>query len=158
MLDSIRQFVETTDPIWQWLAVIAVSAIPCIESYFGATLGVVAGIPVPIAITAAIIGNWLSMFLLVVFGHKLRGWRAPKDAPLSPKKQMFKEAFDKYGVAGVSLLGQTFLPSQVTAMAMVTLGAHKQTVIFWQTISIILWGVVFGVGTSFGLNLMEGKL
>lgn len=157
MLDSLQQFVETADPIWQWLAVMTVSAIPFIESYFGATLGVLAGVPVIVAIIAAIIGNWLSMFLLVVFGHKLHGWRTTKDVQLSPKKQKFKDIFDKYGVAGVSLLGQTMLPSQITAMAMVTLGAHKTTVIFWQTISIIVWGVAFGVMASYGANLLEGN-
>lgn len=157
MFDSIRQFVETTDPIWQWLAVILVSAIPFVESYFGAALGVIAGVPLVVSIIAAIIGNWLSMVLLVLFGHKLHGWRKNKNEPLSPQKQKFKDIFDKYGVAGVSLLGQTILPSQITSMAMVTLGVHKQTVILWQTISIILWGVTFGVMTDIGFNFVEQK-
>lgn len=155
MFDSVRQFVETTDPIWQWLAVITISAIPFVESYLGASLGVLAGVPVVVAIVAAIIGNWLSMLFLVLFGHKLHGWRSTKDISLSPKKQKFKDIFDKYGVAGVSLLGQTFLPSQITAMAMVTFGVNKQTVIFWQTISIILWGVAFGVMTEIGYNVIS---
>ncbi len=155
MFDSVRQFVETTDPLLQWLAIIAISAIPFVESYLGAALGVLVGIPTVVAIVAAIIGNWLSMLFLVLFGHKLHGWRATKDVPLSPRKQKFKDMFDKYGVAGISLLGQTLLPSQLTAMAMVTLGVNKQTVIFWQTISIILWGVAFGVMTEIGYNVIS---
>lgn len=157
MIESLQQFVETTDPIWQWLAIIAVSAIPFVESYFGSVLGVVAGVSVYIAIPAAIIGNWLSMFGLVMLGHKMHGEKASREAELSPKKQKFKKAFDKYGVAGVSLFGQTILPSQLTAMMMVTLGANKGAVLFWQTISIIIWGVAFGVLAVVGVDLFNAN-
>jgi len=144
-ITAIRDFVEATDAIWQWLAVMGVSAIPFIESYFGAAIGVLAGVPFPIALAAAVIGNWLSMFLLVIFGDKIRSTRKPKDKPISARREKFKNMFNKYGVAGVSLLGQTLLPSQFTSMAMVTFGAPKWRVIFWQTISIILWGTAFGL-------------
>lgn len=43
-------------------------------------------------------------------------------------------------MAGVSLLGQTILPSQITATAMVSFGADRNAVILWQTLSILLWG------------------
>ena len=94
MIESLQQFVETTDPVWQWLAIIAVSAIPFVESYFGSVLGVIAGVTVLIAVPAAIIGNWLSMFVLVVLGHRLRAQRVPEGTKLSPKKQKFKDVFE----------------------------------------------------------------
>lgn len=154
MLEPLQQFVRQTDPIWQWMAVILVSAIPSVESYLGAAIGVVAGVPVPVAITAAIIGNWVSMFYCVMFGNKIQDSRIVKQFSTTQKKQKFKEIFDKYGIAGVSIIGQTLLPSQFTAMAMVSLGAHKNAVIFWQTISIVLWAFVFGTGASYGLTLL----
>ena len=61
---------------------------------------------------------------------------------------------DQYGVAGVSLLGQAILPSQITSMLMVTAGASKQKVILWQSISIVLWGIAFGALASAGLRLI----
>lgn len=68
-----------------------------------------------------------------------------------------RRAFDKYGVAGVSLLGQTILPSQVTSAALVSFGAPRNTVISWQIISIILWGVAFGVLATLGVDLLGGR-
>lgn len=71
----------------------------------------------------------------------------------SPRREKLRRMFDKYGVAGVSIVGQTFLPSQITSAAMVSFGANRNTVIFWQIISIVLWGVVFGVLASLGVSL-----
>ncbi|RXZ47603.1 hypothetical protein ESP57_13750 [Agromyces fucosus] len=71
----------------------------------------------------------------------------------SPRREKLRRMFDKYGVAGVSLIGQTFLPSQITSAAMVSFGANRNTVIFWQIISIVLWGVVFGVLATLGVSL-----
>ena len=71
----------------------------------------------------------------------------------SPRREKLRRMFDKYGVAGVSLIGQTFLPSQITSAAMVSFGANRNTVILWQIISIVLWGVVFGVLATLGVSL-----
>lgn len=155
MIQDLQQFVEATHPIWQWLVLMVVSAIPFVESYFGSALGVVAGVNPVIAIVASIIGNALSMLLLVTFGEKIRKWRKADEKPDGKRTQKIKNLFNKYGVIGVSLLGQTFLPSQITSMAMVTFGAPKKKVIFWQVISIILWGVTFGVLATFGVNVIK---
>ncbi len=152
MLATLQQFVESTDPLWQWLAVALVSGVPFIESYFGSALGIAAGVAAPIAIAAAIVGNWISMFVFVAFGQKIRQWRKVEEKPLTPRRQKLKKMYEKYGVAGVSLFGQMLLPSQITSMIMVTFGAHKAIVIFWQTISIIIWGVGVGLLTLFGLQ------
>ena len=64
-----------------------------------------------------------------------------------------KRMFDKFGVPGVSLLGQTFLPSQITSSAMVGFGANRNVVAFWQVVAIILWGVLFGVLAMLGIEL-----
>lgn len=155
MIQDIQQFTEATEPIWQWLIIMLASAIPFIESYFGSALGVLAGVPVIIAIIAAIIGNTISMILLVTFGEKIRVWRKADEKPLSKSKERIKRLFNKYGVIGVSLLGQTLLPSQITSLLMVTFGAPKQKVIFWQIISIILWGTAFGLLAHFGVNVLN---
>lgn len=65
-----------------------------------------------------------------------------------------KSMFDRFGVPGVSLLGQLVLPSQITSATMVGFGASRNAVILWQVISIILWGVAFGVLATLGISLL----
>lgn len=157
MIESLQDFTASL-PTWlQWLGVMAAGAIPFIESYFGSVIGVIAGLPTPLAIGAAVVGNIATMLLLVLGAHAVRGRTARQDRERSPRRQRLRGAFDRYGVAGVSLLGQTILPSQITSAALVSFGAPKNAVIFWQVVSIILWGTAFGVLATLGVNLLGNR-
>lgn len=151
MYESLQNFTQSLPEAMQWLGVILISAIPFVESYLGSAIGVVAGLPVFIAIPAAVVGNFLSMFVLVQMAdgarRKLRG-ELPE---LSPRRRKVKAMFDRFGVPGVSLLGQWVLPSQITSSLMVSFGASKNVVILWQAISIVLWGIGFGVLAHLGV-------
>lgn len=157
MIEAIHAFVQGVDPLWQWAAVILVSMIPFIESYFGSVLGILAGVHPLIAVPAAIIGNWISMFIVVLLADKIRHavmkGRQPKEGG---RWQKFIGLMEKYGVALVSIIGQALLPSHFVAMALVTTGVRRPVVIFWQTISIALWGIAFGLLAVFGAELLFG--
>lgn len=157
MIEVLQDFTGSL-PTWlQWVGVMAAGAIPFIESYFGSAIGVLAGLPTPLAIASAVVGNIATMSLLVFGAHAVRGRTARPNQEPSPKRQRLRKAFDKYGVAGVSLLGQTILPSQITSAALVSFGAPKNAVIFWQIISIALWGTVFGVLATLGVNVLDNR-
>ncbi|MCV9995076.1 hypothetical protein OIU93_12310 [Paeniglutamicibacter sp. ZC-3] len=157
MIESLQQFTSSFPPALQWLAVMLVAAVPFIESYFGAALGVVIGINPVIAIFAAVVGNVASMLLLVNGAHFVRRKVAKEKEAPSLKYARLRAAFEKYGIAGVSLLGQTILPSQITSAALVSFGAAKDKVIFWQIISIMLWGTAFGLLAYLGVDLVLGS-
>ncbi|RCS92711.1 hypothetical protein [Brevibacterium aurantiacum] len=156
MIESIQNFADSFPDWLQWAGVLLVSAIPFVESYFGAVIGVAIGLHPVVAILVAVIGNVISMLAFVYGAGAIRDKATKnkdKDAEPSQKRQRLKRMFDKFGVPGVSLLGQTLLPSQITSMAMVGFGANRTIVAFWQIISIILWGVLFGVLATLGIEL-----
>lgn len=154
MQEQLFQFVSQWDSWVQVLAVSLISAIPFVESYFGSAIGVVAGIPLWLAVPAAVVGNWISMFVLVLLADKTRGRFAKPFAEKSKKRERFERLFNRWGVPGVSILGQTVLPSQITSAAMVGAGAPRQQVILWQSISIVLWGVAFGLLAMAGRSVL----
>ena len=145
MLADLQDNTATVAPIWQWLVIMAAAAVPFIESYFAAPIGFLAGASPLEAIPAAIVGNVISMVLVVLLAGRVRGAAGADEQPLSPRRARFKRRFDAWGVPGVSLLGQTLLPSQITSGLMVGFGASRQRVILWQILSITLWGVGFGL-------------
>lgn len=153
MVETLRSFTESLPAVLQWLGIVAAGAIPFVESYLGAALGVLAGLNPVVAIVAAVVGNVASMLALVLGAGGIRR-RVVGQREDSPRRARLRRAFDRYGVAGVSLLGQSILPSQVTATAMVSFGASRSAVIRWQIISIILWGTAFGVLTAVGVDLV----
>lgn len=156
MINDLQAFVDSLPAFAATLAVVGVSAIPFVESYFGAAIGVIGGINPFIAVPAAIVGNAVSMFVFVQLTHRARSraLRDREEPEMSPRRAKLKRAFDRYGVAGVSLLGQTILPSQITSAALVSFGAPPRTVILWQAVSITLWGVAFGLLAAFGVDVL----
>ena len=155
MLAELQEFTASVDPVWQWLVVMGAGAIPFVESYGAGPLGIVVGVIPVVAIIAAIVGNIVSMTVIVLATGGARD-RLTKQQEPSPRRQRFLRAFDKWGVAGVSLLGQTILPSQITSAMMVGIGADKKRVIVWQVISIILWGIAFGVLAWLAVSALRG--
>lgn len=145
MLADLQDFTATVDPIWQWLVIMAAGAVPFIESYGAGPLAIVAGVSPWIAIPAAIIGNIISMVLVVLLAGRVRGMSGADETPLTPRREKFRRRFNTWGVPGVSLLGQTMLPSQITSGLMVGFGASRPRVIVWQIVSITLWGVGIGL-------------
>ena len=156
LIRELQSFTSSLPEIVQWLGVMVAAAIPFIESYTGSVLGVLVGINPVVAVLAAIVGNLVSMLVVVLGADGLRsrlgagkGTKEP-----SPRAQKLRARFDRYGVAGVSLVGQTILPSQITSATMVSFGASRNAVVFWQAISITVWGTAFGALATLGVNLV----
>ncbi|MDO5053536.1 MAG: hypothetical protein Q4E05_11670 [Pseudoclavibacter sp.] len=143
---ALRGFVETLPPLLQWLGVALLSAAPFVESYFGSAAGVLAGLPLPVAVASAAVGNTLSMLAFVAAARagraRILAGRAPA-APASPRRARIERLLHRYGVPLVSLMGQAVLPSQITSGIMVSLGARARQVAAWQIVSILLWGSLF---------------
>ncbi|GAB3192938.1 hypothetical protein [Nesterenkonia suensis] len=147
----LHAWTAALHPAWQWLGIIAISAIPMVESYGGGFLAVLVGIHPAVAIAAAVVGNMLSLVLVVYLAHWVRGSvlkrRDPQavDPRKSAKRQRVIRIFDRFGVPGVSILGPLALPSQVTAPLMVSIGASRHAVMLWMLVSVILWGAGFAL-------------
>lgn len=160
MQEALVEFTQSL-PIWlQWAGIMLAAAIPFVESYLGTLIGVVAGVPLPITLLAAILGNVASMLIFVFAASAARARilarRGAEGEPEpSPRRARVKRMFDRFGVPGVSLLGQTVLPSQITSGMMVSFGASRNAVIFWQVISIILWALLFALIGMGGLALLR---
>ncbi|MDZ5077135.1 hypothetical protein [Nesterenkonia sp. HG001] len=154
----LHTWTEALHPTWQWLGLILISAIPFVESYGGGFLGVLAGVHPAVAISAGVIGNMISLILVVYLAHWIRGSvlkrRNPEavDPRKSAKRERVIRIFDKFGVPGVSILGPLALPSQITAPLMVSVGASRNAVMGWMLVSVVLWGAAFGL---LGLGFLQ---
>ncbi|MGJ9426620.1 hypothetical protein ACHABX_12350 [Nesterenkonia halotolerans] len=157
-ITGLQTWTQDLPAALQWLGVILVSAIPFVESFFGGPIGILAGMHPAIAITAAVVGNMLSLILVVYAAHWVRiailHKRPQPDPEKSAKRQKVKRIFDRFGVPGVSILGPLALPSQFTAPLMVSFGASRHAVMAWMLVSVILWGVGFGLIAAWGLSLV----
>lgn len=159
LLVQLHDLVSGLAPWQQVLALVPAGAIPFIESYFGSFLGTALGIHPALAVPAAVLGNLVATFLVVALAGRTRdavtrgrGERTEPEQKPSRFRAKVATALDKYGVPGVCLLGPLLVASQITGPTLVALGATKGRVYLWMSISIIAWGLAFGVFGSLFLT------
>jgi hypothetical protein len=147
--------------------IIAVAAaIPFVEAELASVLGVWAGLNPFIAAASAMVGNFASVFVIVVFGARVRarivarrarrtelvavgqpladGAEGPvgsidEPEPESKGVQRFKRFLVRFGVPGASILGPLAIPTQFTSALLVSTGVAKGWVLLWQAVAIFLW-------------------
>ena len=148
---NLQNFVTGLPEAVQFLGVVAIGLIPFVESHLGSAIGIAAGVPIPLAVLAAIVGNILSVLAFVYVGTSIRGaFRRGRGTPEkregreSRGSSRVKENMERFGVPGASLIGPVLLPSQFTSTALVGAGANRGTVVTWTLVAVVLWGVVSG--------------
>lgn len=152
---NLQNFVTGLPEAVQFLGVFLIGLIPFVESHLGSVIGVAAGVPMPLAVLAATVGNTISVLAFVFVGAKVRGAFRRGRAGAGEKREgrgrsRVKENMERFGVLGASLIGPVLLPSQFTSTALVGAGAHRGAVVAWTLVAVVLWGVISG-GAAAGL-------
>lgn len=174
IIDTFQDLIAEVPDLIQPLIIAAAGAIPFIEGEGAATLGIVGGINPVTSVVAAIIGNFICVFVLVwvssrandivVTHHRQRVLSGEKvttrpgggveeyatnpqesKSRKSVRKAKFQHALSRYGVPGVSLLGPLVLPTQFTATLLAAAGVHKTRILVWQIAAIILWTTIIAL-------------
>lgn len=165
---GLQDLMSQVPDILQPVIVALAGAIPFVEGELASTLGIWAGLNPIVAFLAAATGNFLSVFVVVYFGARIResvvtrrarrarvsvnaahgeGTLIVDDAsarsPAESKgRQRFRRFLVRFGVPGASILGPLALPTQFTAAMLVTSGVRKEWVLLWQAVAIVLWTAV----------------
>ncbi|MDT8915453.1 hypothetical protein [Amycolatopsis sp. PS_44_ISF1] len=150
MIENLQHLVGSWPGALQWLGVALVATIPFVESYLGGVIGIVAGVHPVAAAVCAILGNAAIMIAIAFVTDSVRR-RATrgKERETTPARTRVKKLFDRFGVPGVALLGH---PTQISAAALIALGAPRTKVIVWELVSIVLWGTIVAVLAAFGIT------
>ena len=156
MIEQLNAFVDTLHPLVQVLAVLVIGIVPFLESYAGAGIGVVAGMPVALAVTAAVVGNLIALAVAVWLGDRARrGLTNGTAKPQSGRRRKLLARVDRYGVPIASLAAPSLLAISITAFAMVAAGLNRQQVIIWQVVTVVVWGIAFGALALGAVNALS---
>lgn len=162
IIEGLQDLMSHVPLLVQPLIVALAAAIPFVEGELASVLGVWAGLNPFVAFLAAAAGNFLSVFVVVVFGARIRAAVTTRRArrrelvpagagagiepahPEEPKpeskgRQRFRRFLVRFGVPGASLLGPLALPTQFTSAMLVAAGVSKRWILLWQAAAIILW-------------------
>lgn len=158
---ELLEQAKDSNPIFQFLSVLVVGAIPFLEGYVAVPVGVAIGYPFLMTLIAGIIGNWLSVAAVIVASESLQRWlqkrRTAKHGSTASSKrtQRASQLFSKYGVPGVALIGPLLIGNHIGAFVSIVSGASKRYVLLWQTISIVVWAVGAGLLVYLGTGAIN---
>jgi hypothetical protein len=167
LVEILQRLVGQVPELLQPLIVAVAGAVPFIEGEGGVAIGILGGINPVVAAIAAMVGNFLSVAVLVLLGSGARnavvnrqrasararadvladGGLAPQAATAAEvrgdtRRAKFQRAYERYGVPGVSLLGPLLLPTHFTATMLAASGVGKARILIWQAIAIIGWTTI----------------
>lgn len=160
-MEQFLQQLQESNPVLQFIGVMIVAMIPFIEGYVAVPLGIAIGFPAWMTITAAIVGNWISVMVVILASDRFKQWlQRRKTSERQQEKQNKRlergqKLFQKYGVPGVSLLGPLLIGDHIAALVCIASGASKRYVIIWQTIAIVVWAVGTGILVLLGINAVN---
>ncbi|GAJ97235.1 small multi-drug export protein [Geomicrobium sp. JCM 19055] len=186
------------ETIIYFLILLIMAAIPFLEYMVAIPVGILfMPIPTTSVIVASIIGNVITVILLIILVEKVRGWIKSKTEEPEPTKEELdttvnttqpehndalydpaveadqaeadkveessspsrfekqrvraKRYWDRFGLAGLSILGTGLLSSHLTALLACSFGANRAKLSLWMIISIVLWSVLLGGLIHFGV-------
>ena len=142
--------------MFEYVLVFLGAAIPWLEMALVIPLGIIAGLnPITVSIVA-IVGNLLTVLLLIIGFEKFQQWlakrREGKEQAASKRSQRAKELWRKYGLPGMLMLGPILIGTHVAAFIALVLGGSKQQTTLWSVISIVAWAIAFAVVTALGFD------
>lgn len=182
IIEFLQNLMSQVPFFIQPLIVAVAAAIPFLEAELASVLGVWAGLNPFVSAGAAMAGNFASVFVVVVFGARIRAMIVARRAqraelvavgasasggadssgelvepkPESKGVRRFKKFLVRFGVPGASILGPLAIPTQFTSALLVSTGVSKGWVLLWQGIAIFLWTTMTTLIATGVLALITG--
>ncbi|MEC5424014.1 small multi-drug export protein [Virgibacillus sp. C22-A2] len=143
--------------LFEYALVFIGAAIPWLEIALVIPLGIIRGLSPFWVMVLAFIGNLITIFPVIIGFDKAKIWyekrRVKKGKSMADRTKRGRKIWNKYGLPGLAMLGPIVTGTHLAVFIGMSLGAQKQWVVLWMTISIGIWTLIFGIGTIFGLDI-----
>ncbi|WP_062048920.1 small multi-drug export protein [Bacillus sp. JCM 19034] len=145
------------DVIWLYLLVFLLAATPLMEAVYISPIAVFGGLSIVPVIILAIVGNVLTVLIVIVFFDKIREWRRKKKGEETQSKKTAKaqKLWQKYGLPGFALLGPFIIGSHLVAFLGLVFGATRKAVTTWILISIGGWSIALSILALVGIDVLN---
>lgn len=143
--------------LWAYALVFLLSALPFFEALIIIPIAIIAGLSTIPTLLIGLIGNILTVLLVILFMDKIQAWRNRKKDPQAQEgNKRYRRArsiWNKFGLPGLAFIGPLFVGSHLTAFVSLLLGGTKKSVTFWMITSLVIWCVVTAVFAHYGVDL-----
>ncbi|SDH73965.1 membrane protein DedA, SNARE-associated domain [Alteribacillus persepolensis] len=158
-MEEIYQWIQGVHIVYQLAAIFVLGFIPFIEAFVAIPIGLVVDLPFVPTVLLGLIGNWLSIVLLLFFSSFITSVISKRKKSngsfINRRMQKAQQYFNKYGVPGLSLAGPIIGSNHISAIVCLLARSGQRNIIIWQTISILLWGIAMGILILYGVDVYQ---
>ncbi len=136
------------------LKLISAVAFGAVDLWLGIPAGLIAGLPPVASGAAAVTGAIIGVVLVSWAGEWLRRWVYDRRW-LDRRRQRIERVWKRYGVIGVSLQAPMLTGAPLATILALALGAPTRPLLFWMTLSLVLWGAVLTGAVALGFSVFD---
>jgi uncharacterized membrane protein len=154
------EWADQAGAMWQYIVLFLLAFAPFLDVSIIVPLGVLWGLsPLGVGIIS-FLGNFLLLVLLGIFFRQYAKWRTQwrlKQGITQPSKTETKsrKICDKYGIPGLALVAPVFVGTDIAAVLALTFGSSRAKVMSWMTLSLVLWTIIFMMGSKYGFSFLN---
>ncbi|MBZ0295594.1 MAG: small multi-drug export protein [Anaerolineae bacterium] len=115
--------------------------------------GLALGLQPLVVIVTTTLSYVCGVLLVVVPGVRLRAWvmrRYSRQATLTPGSLLHR-VWERYGLAGLGLLGPMTVGAQIGAILGLSLDAHPRRLLLWMSLGALAWSLLLTTLVALGL-------
>jgi uncharacterized membrane protein len=147
--------------LWAYILVFVLAATPFFEAIAIVPIAVLGGLSIIPVILLALIGNLLTVYMVIIYVDRIKKWRKKKKGEKVEKKNKRKERAEKiwkkYGLPGLAIIGPFFVGSHLTALMSITLGGTKKGVAAWISASLVVWCIALAILAHLGFDFFNSS-
>ncbi|MDG0810438.1 small multi-drug export protein [Cohnella rhizosphaerae] len=160
MLKFVVEHLKDWDPLFQYAGILLIAGIPFAEAIVATMAGTILELPLIGVFLLGIVGNLLSVMIIIAPFHALFRWLRnrpnKKSGFVRRRSKRAREIFDTYGVPGLALISPLIASGHIAAFTSLAAGTGKRKVILWHTLSIVVYSAVgLAVGLFLKARLIE---
>ncbi len=147
--------------LWEYIVVFLLAAVPWFEIAAVIPLGILRGLQPVWVVVLALIGNLSTIILVVYLFERIRDYLVRKKGVIKEdgkRQERAKRIWNKYGFPGLALLGPILIGTHIAAFIGMSFGATKNWTLFWMTISLVIWSVLLGIASFYGIETFKTLL
>lgn len=138
-----------------YIIIFILAAIPFFEVIVIIPVAIVGGLPAIPVMIVALLGNLLTLGLLILYIDKFKQWRRKKKGEGETDTKKHKRArkiWDKYGLPGLAFIGPFFVGTHLSAFLASTFGGTRKRTMYLMTASLFAWTLVLGLASHYGFD------
>jgi uncharacterized membrane protein len=138
------------------LRLLSTGAVGAIDVWVGIPTGLALGLSPILSGATSVAGGLVGVAFIGIGGERLQRWAYGRPW-LSKRRKRVERLWNRYGIWGVALQAPIFTGVPLGTLIALGLGAPAKRLLFWMSVSVVLWGVVLTGAAVLGFSLFHDQ-